>query len=156
MAVFTATRIRVVDLSGRSPRSRDLIQQAFSRNRQRRENNHPILVPGTTPARGSIAERLHWATRYIQLLQFSLGEEGEKPSVRRPERICRTFCISKISCALRSHFVNPERILPCGFQISDNRNSVPVRSHSNVPCRKRQRRGKIHRLFWWFRVSQPN
>src|SRR5579864_652007 len=153
--LLSPARIRFGNRDRRPAGGRDSIQAGPQRCIGR-ENNHAVLVPGTASARGRIRNRLHLATCYPQLLQFSVGEEGQRSPVGGPERIAGAFGVSKTVGVGCTQLVDPNNILPCGFQIRDGREGVAVWSQSHVADGKRERRRKIHRLFWLLGALPPN
>ena len=71
------------------------------------KDDDSIPVPGAAPSRGRIANHLHRAAGYVQLLQLSVGEKTHRLAVRslEPEGKARVFCLRYLPWRLAANIV---------------------------------------------------
>src|SRR5579862_6779948 len=131
--------------SRRSAGSRYAIK-SHAQQARRRKNDVAVLVPCAAASRRRVAQRLHRTAREIKPLEFSVGEESQRPAIGRPEGKIRPLGVRYAACLLCARFINPQQIASLGFWMADNRNTVAIRRYRHVLSLERKRRGEVRCL----------
>src|SRR5688572_24670043 len=76
-----------------------------------RNNDRPVLAPGSPGRQIGVADRLRRTTARGNALDLPVGEEADVAAVRRPERLSGTFGPRQWRRCQRIQRLNPEHLL---------------------------------------------
>src|SRR5262249_32769217 len=96
-----------------------------------REENDPVLAPGSPAGAWSVGQDLRRPSRSVYALQLPFREESDRRAVGRPEKLHRVVGSRESGSLKRAERADPDRALTIGG-VGDERDPAAVRRESRV------------------------